>query len=77
VQARRQGLPLDPQLRYYHRRGFTRIVAVKPGYFPHARSLDHGVLLRGSVPLASLGPLWRSLPLTATERITRRLAGLL
>lgn len=77
VQARRQGLPLDPQLRYYHRRGFTRIVAVKPGYFPHERSLDHGVLLRGTVPLSSLGPLWRLLPLTATERITSPLAALL
>ena len=73
VMARRQGLPLDPQLRYYHRRGFTRIVAVKPGYFPHERSQDHGVLLRGTVPLSALAPLWRSLPLPTIQRFTGRL----
>ena len=77
VHAQRQGLPLDPQLRYYHRRGFTRILAVKPGYFPHARSLDHGVLLRGTVPLSGLGPLWPALGPSATGRITAQLAGLL
>jgi hypothetical protein len=73
VMARRRGRPLDPQLRYYHRRGFTRIMAIKPGYFPHERSLDHGVLLRGTIPLSALAPLWRSLPLASIQRFTGRL----
>jgi hypothetical protein len=64
VHARHNGLPLDPQLRYYFRKGFRRIVAVRPGYFPHAGSLDHGVILGGRIPLSSLSALWRRLPLT-------------
>jgi len=75
--ARRGRLPLDPQMRYYHAHGFTDIVAVKPGYFPHERSLDHGVLLRGTVPLSSLAPLWTALPLAAAQVVTRPLAALL
>jgi predicted metal-dependent hydrolase len=63
VHRRRAGLPLDPQLRYYHRRGFRRVVAVHAGYFPHADSLDHGVLLRGTIPGSMLAPLWRLVPL--------------
>jgi len=74
VGARRMGLPLDPQLRYYSSRGFSKIVAVKPNYFPHERSLDYGVLLRGTVPLSSLAPLWASLPLTSVRRATLPLA---
>jgi hypothetical protein len=77
VHAKRRGLPLDPQLRYYHGRGFTRIVAVKPGYFPHDRSLNHGVLLRGTVPLSSMSSLWRRMPLPATQSLTGRLTVLL
>lgn len=73
VMARRRRLPLDPQLRYYHRRGFNHIVAIKPGYFPHARSLDHGVLLRGTIPLSVLKPLWRSARLESIQRLTSRL----
>lgn len=74
VRARRRGLPLDPQLRYYRKRGFTRIVGVKPDYFPHERSLDYGVLLRSTILLSHLAPLWTALPLPAVERITRPLA---
>ncbi|MEF3059756.1 hypothetical protein V4C85_07715 [Ralstonia solanacearum] len=77
VRARRAGLPIDPQLRYYRSRGFTKIVAVKPGYFPHERSLDYGVLLRGTVPLSTLAPLWSALPLASVQRVTRPLAALL
>lgn len=77
VKRRRAGLPADPQLRYYHSRGFKEIVCVKPGYFPHARSLDHGVILRGTIPLSTLAPVWRALPLHSTQRITRQLSGLL
>ena len=77
VRARRAGLPLDPQLRYYRSRGFSKIVAVKANYFPHHRSLDFGVLLRGTIPLSGLRPLWASLPLPSVRRATRLLAGLL
>jgi len=77
VHARRRGVPLDPQLRYYYSRGFKEIVAVKPNYFPHERSLDYGVLLRGTVPLSGLAPLWSALPLASIQRITRPLAAML
>ena len=42
---RHGGLPLDPQLRYYHRRGFKDLVAVRPDYFPHAGGTGYGVRL--------------------------------
>lgn len=71
VRARRGGLPLDPQLRYYHARGFDEIVAVKPNYFPHQRSLDYGVMLRHTVRLGDFGPLWRALPFSAVQGVTR------
>ncbi len=77
VRARRAGLPIDPQLRYYRSRGFRKIVAIKPGYFPHARSLDYGVLLRGTVPLSTLAPLWATMPLASVQRVTRPLGALL
>jgi len=74
---KRSGLPVDPQLRYYHLRGFKDIMGVKPGYFPHERSHDHGVILRGTVPLSALVPVWKALPLASTQRITRQLGTLL
>ena len=77
VASKRSSLPADPQLRYYHGRGFKKIMCVKPGYFPHERSLDYGVILRGSVPLSTLFPVWRALPLRVMHRITNRLIGLL
>lgn len=77
VQAQRAGLPLDPQLRYYRSRGFSKIVAVKANYFPHERSLDYGVLLRGTIPLSILNPLWSAMPLPSLRRVTQPLAGLL
>ncbi|MEU0073850.1 hypothetical protein ABZ027_30525 [Streptomyces sp. NPDC006332] len=49
VYAKRNGLPLDPQLRYYHGKGFKSITACKPHYFPHERSLDHAAVIRGEV----------------------------
>ncbi|MFH8494403.1 hypothetical protein [Streptomyces coeruleorubidus] len=49
VHARRNGLPLDPQLRYYHGKGFHGIVACKENYFPHERSLDHAAVIRGEI----------------------------
>jgi hypothetical protein len=71
------GAPLDPQLRYYHRRGFREIMCIKRNYFPHERSQDHGVILRGTVPLSSLAPVWRVLQAARTRRITRPLQSLL
>jgi hypothetical protein len=75
--ARRHGLPRDPQLRYYHRKGFTEIVAVRPGYFPHEASLDHAAILRGRIPLAGLSPLWRCLPLPVVQRFSGLVTSLL
>lgn len=77
VFGRKRGLPRDPQLRYYHRKGFRDIVAIKPGYFPHEPSLDHGVLLRGAVPLAWLWPVWRMLPLPWLRSMSRWAEGAL
>ncbi len=65
----RGNLPRDPQLRYYHQMGFPEIIAVVPDYFPHAQSLDYGVLLRGTVPLSQFCPLWRLLPIGVLERV--------
>lgn len=77
VHARRRGLPLDPQLRYYASRGFDKIVSIKRDYFPHERSLDYGVLLRGTVPLSILRPVWSALALPTIQRIAHPLAALL
>ncbi|GKS77026.1 hypothetical protein AVME950_19040 [Acidovorax sp. SUPP950] len=77
VHSRRGGLPADAQLRYYHRKGFREIVGVRPDYFPHAESLDHGVLLRGTVPLAAAWPLWRILPFAVLRRATHWAGALL
>jgi hypothetical protein len=74
---RRARQPLDPQLRYYHRHGFKTLLAVQPGYFPHAESLDHGAILMGRVPLARLHPLWRSLPAACVQPVSRLLFKLL
>lgn len=64
VHARSNGLPRDPQLRYYHRKGFRQVVAIREGYFPHADSLDHGVIVGGRIPLSALSALWRLVPLS-------------
>ncbi|HEY9106121.1 MAG TPA: hypothetical protein VIN58_05545 [Roseateles sp.] len=77
ARARRRGLPADPQLRYYHRKGFKEIVAVRPGYFPHDASLDHGAVLCGRVPLSRFSPLWRRLPLPVLQRFSGLVTSLL
>jgi hypothetical protein len=72
VHARRHaasGEPLDPQLRYYHRKGFREIVSIQEDYFPHAESLDYGVILRGEIPLSRPTRLWRMVPLPMLERV--------
>ncbi|MEU1282564.1 hypothetical protein [Streptomyces sp. NPDC005805] len=62
VYEKRDGLPRDPQLRYYHQKGFREIVAHKPDYFPHEASLDHGAVIRLRIPLIGLSPVLRLLP---------------
>ncbi|MFI7501675.1 hypothetical protein ACIBVL_24875 [Streptomyces sp. NPDC049687] len=64
MREKRHGLPRDPQLRYYHGKGFREILECKPGYFPHPASLDHGAVIRGRIPLAAGAPLWRLVPLS-------------
>jgi hypothetical protein len=71
VRQRRHGLPADPQLRYYHGKGFRDVVAVRPDYFPHEESLDHGVVLRHSLPLREVHWLLRQMP----PRVLHRVAG--
>jgi hypothetical protein len=62
-------LPHDPQLRYYYKWGFRRIVCVRPGYFPHEESLDHGAILRSTFPLSIMAPLWECLPFSLVRRV--------
>ncbi|MFI9105435.1 hypothetical protein ACIGXA_33495 [Streptomyces fildesensis] len=77
VQEKRHGLPRDPQLRYYHGKGFKDIVSCKPNYFPHPASLDYGAVLRGHIPLSVGTPLWRFVPLPWLRRMRRLLFRLL
>lgn len=77
IHAKRGDLPLDPQLRYYWRKGFRSVVACKPDYFPHPESLNHGVVIRGRIPLSSWAPLWRCVPLPWLERMGRHLFAVL
>lgn len=69
-----RGLPIDPQLRYYFGRGFKEIICVKRDYFPHAASRNVGVILRGTVPLSGLAPVWRGLKPANTRQFTQWLA---
>ena len=68
--SRRGGAPRDRQLRYYHQKGFQEVVAVLPGYFPHASSLDYGILLRGHVPLSALAAVWSLMPIGTVRTVT-------
>ncbi len=73
VHARRRPhdrLPLDAQLRYYFSKGFTQIVSIQERYFPHAESLDHGVILRGVIPLSGARWLWRTAPFAILESLS-------
>nr|WP_298138348.1 hypothetical protein [uncultured Pseudomonas sp.] len=74
VHAKRRGCsdePADPQLAYYYRKGFRQIVSIHENYFPHAASLDYGVILRGPIPLARPGMLWRATPLPLLKGLAR------
>lgn len=63
--------PRDAQLRYYFRKGFREIVSIQQDYFPHAASLDYGVILRCRIPLSLPHPLWRVTPLRVLEPLSR------
>ncbi|RJG04687.1 hypothetical protein D3870_00420 [Noviherbaspirillum cavernae] len=68
--------PLDPQLRYYFRKGFRQIVSIQKNYFPHEESLDYGVILRGIIPLSQPRRLWRITPLFVLESFAAMMFGL-
>lgn len=66
----RAGLPLDPQLRYYHGKGFNELVAVRADYFPHEASCNYGAILKTQVPFMGLQPLVRFVPVPALRRLS-------
>ncbi len=65
ARATKSGLPIDPQLRYYHSKGFREIVAVRAEYFPHEASCNYGVILKAHIPFRHLALLFRFLPVPA------------
>ncbi|MGZ3238111.1 MAG: hypothetical protein ACXU8A_12130, partial [Burkholderiaceae bacterium] len=67
---KQSGIPLDPQLRYYHDKGFKEIVAITPNYFPHVESCDYGVILKTHVPYSQFSPLVRLVPLDVLRTIS-------
>lgn len=75
--AMKNGLPMDPQLRYYHKKAFNQIIAIKPEYFPHRESLNYGAVLRMTLPLTRLHFIWKWLPASMVQEIFRRLSKLL
>lgn len=62
ARATRAGLPLDPQLRYYHGRGFCELIAVVENYFPHEASRNYGAILRARIPYTRFRPVLRLVP---------------
>lgn len=75
VRGRRHGLPVDPQLRYYHGKGFREIVAVRRDYFPHEESLDYGAVLRHVLPYSELDWLLRQMPPGVLRQLAAGLYG--
>ncbi|MGV2068409.1 hypothetical protein [Agrobacterium sp. 22-226-1] len=69
VGSKRDGLPRDPQLRYYYKKGFRRIEGWRAEYFPHEASLDHAAILCGDIPLSFASPLWTRVPLSWLRRM--------
>lgn len=62
--------PCDPQLAYYFKKGFKRIVSIQADYFPHGPSMDYGVILHGVIPLSRPKRLWQRMPLTVIESMS-------
>ena len=79
VRRRHRQMPIDPQLRYYHKRGFNQIISVQRDYFPHEESLNYGVIIRGDIPFSRWSPLLRYVPHQWLYRISaqvlRRIGG--
>lgn len=66
----RIGQPRDPQLKYYFRKGFRQVVSIQEDYFPHAESMNYGVILRGVIPLSKLRALWKLAPLSLLKSMS-------
>lgn len=66
----RSGLPIDPQLRYYHGKGWREIVAVRENYFPHEASCDYGAILKARVPFRHLALLFRFVPVSVLRMVS-------
>lgn len=62
--------PLDPQLGYYFKKGFKRIISIQADYFPHGRSLNYGVILHGIIPLSGPGNLWKRMPFSVLKPLS-------
>jgi hypothetical protein len=65
--------PLDPQLRYYYKKGFKQIVSIQENYFPHEQSQNYGVILRGVIPLSEPAALWKATPFFILESLSKTL----
>lgn len=65
ARATKSGLPIDPQLRYYHGKGWREIVAVRAEYFPHEASGNYGAILKSRIPFRHLALLFRFVPVPA------------
>ncbi len=65
-----RGVPLDPQLRYYFKKGFKHIVSIQENYFPHEASMNYGVILRLPIPLSKPRSLWKIMPFFILESIS-------
>lgn len=70
ARATRSGMPVDPQLRYYHGKGWREIVAVRENYFPHEASCDYGAILKAKVPMRHLALLFKLVPVSALRMIS-------
>jgi len=70
ARATKSGLPVDPQLRYYHGKGWREVVAVRENYFPHEASCDYGAILKARVPLRHLALLFRWVPVPVLRTLS-------
>lgn len=69
--------PLDPQLAYYFKKGFKRIVSIQANYFPHGESMDYGVILHGVIPLSGPKQFWKRIPFSVLKPMSGLLFGLI
>jgi hypothetical protein len=71
VKTKRSKLPNDPQLRYYYKKGFKQVTAVKAKYFPHQKSLDHAAIIRCKIPLSNLNFIWKKTPVSFLQKFQK------